>query len=64
MVFGKESVMEDKIEVKLDDGTVFVIEKLSNGISVQRLHGNNETLLVCLRDGNSFVVNNNMLYII
>ena len=56
--------MEDKIEVKLDDGTVFVIEKLSNGISVQRLHANNETLLVCLRDGNSFVVNNNMLYII
>jgi hypothetical protein len=56
--------MESKIEVKLDDGFVYIIEKLTNGISVQRLYANNETMLICLRDGNSIKVNNNMVYII
>ena len=52
------------MDIKLANGTVFTVEILDNSISIQKKFSNDETTLICTRQGCSLKLDDNLFYVI
>lgn len=51
------------MEIKLSNGTIFTIEVDNNAISIRKTLSNEETTLICTRQGCSLKLDDNLFYV-